>query len=34
VDRIQSYFDWVTALAEFNYAVGAGDPSAYQTAAP
>ncbi|MFZ5876989.1 MAG: TolC family protein [Nitrospirota bacterium] len=34
VDRIQSYFDWFTALAEFNYAVGVGDPSAPETAAP
>jgi outer membrane protein TolC len=34
VDRIQSYFDWFTALAEFNYAVGAGDLRTSQAAAP
>jgi outer membrane protein TolC len=34
VDRIQSYFDWFTALAEFNYAVGVGNPPTPGTAAP
>jgi TolC family type I secretion outer membrane protein len=34
VDRIQSYFDWFTALAEFNYAVGASDLLGRQVAAP
>jgi outer membrane protein TolC len=34
VDRIQSYFDWFTALAEFNYAVGAGEVLGQRAAAP
>jgi outer membrane protein TolC len=34
VDRIQSYFDWFTALAEFNYAVGAGGLLAQTAGAP
>ncbi len=34
VDRIQSYFDWFTALAEFNYAVGAGEVLAQRAAVP
>jgi outer membrane protein TolC len=34
VDRIQSYFDWFTALAEFNYAVGASEVLAQRAAAP
>jgi TolC family type I secretion outer membrane protein len=34
VDRIQSYFDWFTALAEFNYAVGADGLLAQTAGAP
>jgi outer membrane protein TolC len=34
VDRIQSYFDWFTALAEFSYAVGTGELFGHQATAP